>query len=423
MIIIHDMNNSTAPLPRILEAIVVDSLRRFPVVVVTGARQTGKSTLVCSGKIAEGRTYRSFDDYDVLERAQARPDLLLEEAVRLTLDEVQRVPEVLLAIKRDVDRPRTAGRFLLTGSANLLMMRRVSESLAGRAVYLALWPMTEAEKGANPHPGPWSDWLEAADARSVRTNAGNAVEQSDWVPRVLSGGYPVPALTSDPIERAQWFEGYVRTYLERDLQGLAAITSLADFRRLMWLAAHRVGQVLNQSELARDASLPQATAHRYLNLLETSCQIVRIPAFASSRTRRLVKSPRLYWTDTGLAAHLAGIHPQGAAPPSDVPGALLENLVLTQLLAWRETVVPQPGIHYWRTHSGLEVDFVIEAGRRVLPVEVRATSRVRPEDTRGLVAFLDDHRQSAVCGILLYGGEEVVLVSDRIVAVPLGHLW
>lgn len=424
MNITHSVNRSPGALPRLLEPAVVAALGRFPVVVVTGARQTGKTTLVRSGRIAEGRTYRSLDDYDVLERAQAQPDALVAEEAPLTLDEVQRAPALLRAIKREVDRARRPGRYLLTGSANLLMMQRVSESLAGRAVYLTLWPMTEAEKRGRPDVGPWDQWLGAGDAASLREVGQAEAGTTAWQVRALEGGYPVPALSDDPTLRAQWFEGYVRTYLERDLQDVASIAALADFRRLMRMAALRVGRMLNQSELARDAALPQSTTHRYLNLLETSYQIVRIPAFATSRTKRLVKTTKLYWTDTGLAAQLAGItaaQAGGVAP--ETPGALLENLVLNQILAWRETVIPRPEIHYWRTHSGLEVDFVIEQGRRLLPIEVKSAARVRLADTKGLVAFLEEHPKAAPFGIVLYRGSEMTMLTQRIVAVPLAWAW
>ncbi|MFQ5719782.1 MAG: ATP-binding protein [Acidobacteriota bacterium] len=416
------MNRCEALLPRLLEASLAAALRRFPVVVLTGARQTGKTTLVGATSIAKGRTFRSLDDFDVLDRALEEPDLLLQDAECLTLDEVQRAPEMLLAIKRDVDRAREPGRFLLTGSANLLMMRRVSESLAGRAIDLTLWPLTEREKQGRAGAGPWSDWLAAPDVRAAGALF-RSTKTGDWAPRILAGGYPIPALAAEEGERAQWFDGYVRTYLERDLQDLASVSSLSDFRRLIRLAAHRVGQILNQSELARDAALTQPTTHRYLNLLETSYQIVRLPAFAVSQTKRLVKSPKIFWTDTGLAAHLAGFTTPGTAPSPPAPGALLENLVLTQILAWRETVVPRPQIHYWRTRGGIEVDFVIEDRRRLLPVEVKFGRRVRPADARGLGAFLDDHRGSSPFGVLLYGGDETVLLAERIIAVPLGCLW
>ncbi len=414
MVIIHGVNNLQKPLARLLEPAVTDALRRFPVVIVSGARQTGKTTLVGTSALSKGRTYRSLDDYDVLERARAQPDSLLQDADRLTLDEVQRVPELLLAIKRDVDRSRKPGRFLLTGSAQLLMMGRVSESLAGRAVYLTLWPMTEAEKQGTSRGGPWSRWIEASDAPAASRFARERGSEGGWRARVVAGGFPVPALECDATGRTQWFDGYLRTYLERDLQDLSAISSLPDFRRLMRLAAHRVGQMLNQSELARDAALAQATAHRYLNLLETSYQIVRIPAFAGSKTKRLVKTPKLYWTDTGLAAHLAG---------ATENGAFLENLVLMQILAWRETVIPRPEVHYWRTAGGLEVDFVIEHGRRLLPIEVKSSRRLRPDDAKGLAAFLDEHRKTAPFGLVLYDGKEVIRLAKRIVAMPLGAVW
>jgi hypothetical protein len=423
MNIIHAVNRSSAPLSRLLEPVVAESLRHFPVVVITGARQTGKTTLVGASALAKGRTFRSLDDFDVLERARSQPDSLLQDGERLTLDEIQRAPELLLAIKRDVDRKRTPGRFLLTGSANLLMMRRVSESLAGRAVYHALWPMTEAEKAGRAESGPWSEWLVADEVRAATKIASGWEAGAGWIARALAGGYPVPALGLEEPARSQWFDGYVRTYLERDLQDIASISSLSDFRRLMRLATLRIGQVLNQSHLARDAALAQATAHRYLNLLEASYQIVRIPAFATSRTKRLVKAPKLFWTDTGLAAHLAALSSATTAPRSEVPGALLENLVLTQILTWRETISPRPELHYWRTHAGAEVDFVIEHGRRLLPIEVKATQRARLADVAGLTAFLEEHPRAAPIGILLYGGKEVAVLTERIVAVPVARAW
>lgn len=399
---------------------VLAALSRFPVVLVMGARQTGKTTLVGGGEIAKGRTYRSLDDYEVLERATANPDALLLDAERLTLDEVQRTPDLLRAIKRAVDRSRKAGQFLLTGSANLLMMQRISESLAGRAVYLTLWPMTEAEKRDRAGAGPWDAWIDAADASAARGLAVPRPAGGTWQSRARAGGYPPAALSAEPAARSQWFDGYVRTYLERDLQDLSSISSLPDFRRLMKLASIRVGHVLNQSELARDAALSVPTAHRYLNLLETSYQVVRLAAYATSRTKRLVKSPKLYWTDTGLAAHLAGLP---ASTDEDVPGALLENLVLMQILAWRETAVPRPEIHYWRTQAGAEVDFVIESGRRLLPIEVKAARRARPSDAKGLEAFLHDNPKRAPFGILLYGGREVLVLTEKVVAVPLDCVW
>ena len=202
---------------------------------------------------------------------------------------------------------------------------------------------------------------------------------------------------------------------------MTRIAALPDFRRLMRLAALRIGQMLNQTELGRDAGLKQATAHRYLNLLEISYQIIRLPAFAVSRTKRLVKSPKIYWTDSGLASHLSGFGSPGDPIPGKFAGYLLENLVLVHLLALRETVSPRPEIHYWRTQSGDEVDFVIESGKRVLPVEVKSSRGVRLADAASLRLFLEKYKL-APFGVLLYGGDEVIPVTERILAVPLGPL-
>ena len=420
MNIIHGMNRKSTCLPRLIAPRIAGALRHFPVVVLTGARQTGKSTLVSSPPLGNRRTYRSLDDFDVLERAQNRPDLLIQEAGRMTLDEVQRAPSLLVAIKRSVDRDRTAGQFLLTGSQNLLMMRRISETLAGRAVYLTLWPMAESEKSGNPSPGPWERLLKARSATAAERILAAPVVSHPWEKKALAGGYPVPSLQLKASRRSEWFEGYVRTYLERDLQEVTSVSALADFRRLMRMAALRIGQTLNQTDLARDAALSQPTAHRYLNVLETSYQLLRIPAFAESRTKRLVKSPKLFWTDTGLATHLAGYGSQKELSGT-FGGAILENLVLTQLLAWKETVSPRPEIYYWRTHTQQEVDFVLEWDRHLLPLEIKRGQRVRLAEIKSLELFLEEHPKLARVGIVLYGGTEVLRLSDRIVAAPLGH--
>ena len=422
MTIIHVVNRlHTTFIPRLLTPIVQEALGQFPVVVLTGARQTGKSTLVQHLPSARTRAYRTLDDLDLLARAEHSPEAVLEESDRLTLDEVQRAPQILLAIKRAVDKDRRKGRFLLTGSANLLLMRRVSESLAGRAAYLALLPMTEREKRCRAEPGPWSRLLQAGTTTElVRALEWNGDPATGWPERALTGGYPSVVLSASPRERLRWFEGYVRTYLERDLQDIASISALADFRRLMGLVALRLGQILNQSELGRDAALSQPTVHRYLNLLETSYQLVRVPAFARSRSKRLIKSPKAYWNDVGLGAFLAGLTDPGEVRRHPLAGALLENLVLTQLLAWREVELPRPQISYWRTAAGAEVDFVIESSHGLLPVEVKASPRARPETCGSIEGFLDEHPKAARVGLVLYGGNEIVQLSRRVVAAPVG---
>jgi predicted AAA+ superfamily ATPase len=391
------------------------------VVVLLGARQTGKTTLVTKKRMGGSRTYLSMDDLDTLGVARSRPEDLVEMAGPLTFDEVQRAPELLHAIKRSVDRDRRPGRFLLTGSANLLMMRRVSESLAGRAVYIHLLPMTEAEKAGRAEAGPWGRLLacedESAALDAMKTLP--AAPARDLDAQLLVGGYPPSVLASSTEQRIEWFDGYVRTYLERDLREVASITALPDFKRLLKLAALRVGQTVQQTSLGREAALPNYTVHRYLNLMETSMQTVRLPPFLPNRGKRLVKLPKLFWTDTGLAAHLADIHSLKQFGASPMAGALTENIVLTQLLAWRETVLPRPEICFWRTHAGAEVDLVIEFGRRALPIEIKRSTRVKPAELEGMRTFLREHSGRAPFGLVLYGGTEITPILAGVIAVPL----
>ncbi|MDR7420413.1 MAG: AAA family ATPase, partial [Armatimonadota bacterium] len=226
MTIIH----AVRPLPRLVGATLAERLRVMPAVVLTGARQTGKTTLA-EHLLPSERQYRSLDDLDTLDAARRDPEVLVGGKGPVTLDEVQRAPDLLKAVKRAIDRERRAGRFLLTGSANLLLMRQVSESLAGRASYVTLWPMTRGEQRGEARAGAWDALLAADDGDWRDLLAARPGEPEDWRALALRGGFPAPALAlKTTSDRAVWFDGYVRTYLERDLQDLAAISALPDFR-------------------------------------------------------------------------------------------------------------------------------------------------------------------------------------------------
>ncbi|HEX5760480.1 MAG TPA: ATP-binding protein [Thermoanaerobaculia bacterium] len=397
-------------LPRAVGDALVERLRVMPAVVVTGARQTGKSTL--AERLVPGeRRYLSLDELDVLDAARRDPEVLVGGTGPVTLDEVQREPGVLRAVKRAIDRDRKPGRFLLTGSANLLLMRQVSESLAGRASYLTLWPMTRREQRGLGRCGAWSELLAARDEEWRELLAAEPDAPDDWRALARRGGFPTPAVElKTPKERTIWFDGYVRTYLERDLQDLASISALPDFRRLMRAACLRLGQLVNQTELGRDVALPQPTVHRWLNLLETSYLLVRLPAYAVNRTKRLIKAPKIYWGDTGVALHLA---------EQDEPGgAHLENLVLDDLLAWRDTLLERAEIGYWRTTIGEEVDFVIETGGRLLPIEIKASARPRLADATHLRAFRAEYGKKARAGLLLHSGSTLEWLAPDVLAAP-----
>ena len=256
------------------------------------------------------------------------------------------------------------------------MMKGVNESLAGRAAYLTIWPMMRQEQLG-----------------------------------LGRGGYPRPAVhLSSDLARGEWFEGYVNTYLERDIPELSPIAHLADFRRLMRSLALRVGTLVNQTQLARETNLPQTTVQRYLNLLETSYQLVRVPPYTVSRVKRLIKTPKLYWSDVGLAMHLSG--------ETVARGEHLENIVAQDLLVWQQTQTPAPQILYWRTTTGREVDFVIEAGQTLLPIEVKATISPSSGDLANLRAFMEEYGDAVKGGLFLYNGDETFWIAKQVLAVP-----
>jgi len=389
------------------------ALRQLPVVVLSGLRQSGKSTLLQNEPgLARGHPYRALDDFATLSAARSNPDSLLEKAA--ILDEVQRCPELLVALKKCVDEQRRPGRFILSGSANLALLGHVSETLAGRAAYFTMHPMTRREqRGATAREPFLAKFLLSP---ALPDGKAEPVTEKE----ILTGGLPPACLgAADGVD--EWFRGYVQTYVERDVRQLTQITDLIAFRTLAQLAALRTGQVLVISALGRDAKLNAVTAGRYLNLLEASFLIRRLPPFLKNASSRLVKSPKLHFTDSGLAAHLAGITTLEPGRDDLLRGALFETYVAQNLAALLEAHLPDAQLAFWHEQGRHEVDFVIEANRKVFGIEVKAATRWKESDLSGLRAFLD-RTPSCVAAVLAYNGTEAVKLSARLFAIPLGQL-
>lgn len=388
----------------------------LPVSVLTGARQTGKTTLAKS--IEPSRVHFTLDEVGVLDQAERNPESLL--ATRpVILDEVQRAPQLLLAVKRAVDERRRAGDFILTGSANLLLMEKVADTLAGRALYMELPPFCptewrERKEGLAPLDNLFSpdfDWRQWPD------------EPGDWQPWLLRGGFPPALQIESEADCGLWFAAYVQTYLERDLRQLSAVSSLPDFQRVMALAAQRTGRLLNQAGLARDAALSHATTHRHLNLLETGCLISRIRPLSTNPSIALVKAPKLLWADCGLAAALAGIRSSTDLAHRLDAGFWLEQTLFQTLQTWRTLEPQRRKLHFWRDRAGHEVDFILEQDHKWVAVEIKTGSQVTSNDTLGIRAFRDSLKQktSLVRGVVLHAGKARPLDANDM-ALPWGWM-
>ncbi|HEY2029126.1 MAG TPA: ATP-binding protein [Myxococcales bacterium] len=390
------------------------ALQDMPAVVLTGMRQTGKSTLLTSAPPLAGRRYATLDDFAQLESARADPEGFLAGDEPLTIDEVQRAPQLLVAVKRAIDKDRRPGRFLLSGSANLSLLEGVSESLAGRAVYLSLRPFSVREVRGLTAEAPFLPRF-FAEPRLPRAAASPL--RAD---EVLAGGLP-PVALRHVRDRSLWFRGFVQTYLERDVRDLAQVANLAAFRRLLQLTALRTGQLLNASELGRDAQLSASTAARWLGLLETSFTVTRLHPFLANRASRLIKAPKLYAGDAGLAAHLAGVDDLAQTAVEPLRGALFETYVAHSLGALLESHWPGASLSFWNIQGRHEVDFVVESARDTLAIEVKTASRWNDRDLKGLRAFL---QQTSRCraAILAYNGEHAAHLGEKLWAIPLGTL-
>ncbi len=390
-----------------------EASRDHAVIVLTGARQVGKSTLLLNSEPFRNWRYLSMDDFDVQAQARRKPEALWAGTTQVILDEVQKAPDMLVAVKRAVDQNPGTYHFVLSGSANLLLMKQVSESLAGRAVYFILDPMALGEINQTPRP----ELLTRLLAGDFPDEGGLDQAPPDPTELLMRGLMP-PLLSLDsPQSWTRWWEGYVATYLERDLRQVAQIDALLDFRKAMELVALRSGQLLNQSEVARDAQLTQPTVYRYLNLLETTNLFDRLPAYTVSHASRLLKSPKAFLNDPGLAVFLSGYYELGDLKKSREYGAYFETLIYHHLRLLTRLMTPSGRLSFWRTRDGKEVDFVVEHGRRVAAVEVKATNNPGYRDIAGLQAFLGEH-PGAVAGILLHSGREIRRLDKKIMALP-----
>ena len=395
-------------------------LAQFPAVVILGARQVGKSTFLAQ-HLDEWRRL-DLEDGATEEWVGSDPRLFLRDHPdHVCFDEAQRIPSLFPALRVAIDRDRRPGRYVLTGSASPHLVKGVSESLAGRAAVLELRLLTTAEVMGRA-PSPFLDLLLAADSAprlregldALLSPAPDAAIESRW----MRGGYPEPYLLDDSHARARWFDAYIRLLAERDLADLHRDLRPVAVLRLLRMLAVRHGQVLNVSDLARDAGVSTKTIKAFLDILEGAFLWFRLSPYHVNVGKRLVRQPKGYLCDTGILHALLAVGAYDDLQISPFLGASWESFVIGELLTARSRLDHPPEPFFWSTHQGAEVDLVLERGGRVWPIEVKHTSHLQGRQHWGLRSFLDDVGDRAPFGVLIYRGEHVARVTERIVAVP-----
>lgn len=407
-------------LPRPLSEAIRAALADTPVVCLLGPRQSGKTTLV--KRLAADREFISLDEQAPYQTARKDPAGFINGLPdHVTVDEIQRVPELLPAIKLSVDRNRHPGHFLLTGSANLLFLPTVTESLAGRMETLTLHSLTEAEK--ERQPGHFLRDLLSDDIKpEIRGDRGENFG-ADLARRLVAGGYPA-ALSQSSSRRRRWHRKYLQALIIRDIQEVAQIKDAEKLEQLLTLLARRGGQLLDASKLARAINLHRTTLEHYLAVLARLFLIRKLPAWRPSETARLVKAPKVHLCDSGLAATLANLSEDDWLRQRARMGPLLESFVVQQLTAQADWTDPELEFWHYRDKDQVEVDIVMTHGDRVWGFEVKASSSLHESDGQGLARLARRCGKQFQRGIVFYAGPSIFPMPDkRMFTVPLGELW
>lgn len=411
-------------LRRSLEEPLRDALSDARIVLLTGARQSGKTTLV-EGLREDaaprgGRRYLTFDDAATQAAAHADPaGFVAGLSGPIALDEIQRVPELFPALKVAVDRDRSRGRFLLTGSANVLLLPRLSESLAGRMQVLTLWPLSQGEIA-----GVRESFVDALFAEHLPELPKARPGGADLAARIASGGYPEIVTGRRKARPSAWFGSYVTTILQRDVREMSSIEGLAALPRLLAAVASRQMALLSFADLARTVGLSQSTAKRYLALLQATFLVETVPAWYRNIGKRLAKSPKVLVADSGLAAHLQGQDAVGLRADRDRLGPLLEAFVAMEIKKQAGWSRAEAQLFHFRSSAGQEVDLVLEdrAGR-VVGMEVKASTSASSSDFKGLRVLAEAAGRHFRRGIVLYSGDQVLSFGKGLYAVPTRALW
>jgi predicted AAA+ superfamily ATPase len=408
-------NQSPEILPRHLSQSVLEAMQDTPAVLINGPRQSGKTTL--AKQCAPNLPYYTLDDPTLLNAVRADPLGFVQQLDRAIIDEVQRAPELLLALKLSVDQNRRPGRFLLTGSANLMALPQVSESLAGRIEILTLLPLSQAELNQRP-----SQFLKCALTQTWPLQVSSAVN-SELTAQVLTGGFPEMQQRSEASRRQAWARAYTTTLVERDIRDLAQLEQIRQVPQLLAIAAELSGQLLNLTQIGGQIGLDAKTVAKYLDLLERLFLVRRLPAWSRNHLKRLTKTPKLHFIDSGLQSTLTGLTADAVFMDRSRFGATLETWVYGELLKIL-SLTPEPWfLSHYRDNLKHEVDFVLESpSQQVLGIEVKAAASVQAQDFKNLRVLREHCGKQFVSGIVLYNGSHAISFGEQFWAIPLQML-
>lgn len=411
------MNETKLLYPRLLATRIAEAMADTPVVLVAGPRQAGKTTLVREAA-GQGMRYLTLDDELTLLAAKNDPVGMIRSLDRAVIDEIQRAPQLLLAIKKTVDEDRRPGRFLLTGSANLMALPTVADSLAGRMETLMLLPLSQSEINRSA-----ANWVDAAFAGGL-LKVGQPILGDDLVETVLRGGYPEAVSRPTARRRTAWGRQYMDAIIQRDVRDVAGIDRLDQLPRFLRGLSQVCGQMCNYTQLGGQIGLDHKTAAKYIGVFEQMYLLKRIEVWAKNRLSRVVKTPKLQFIDSGLLSTLADVTPALVQQDRSRFGSVLETFVFGELLKHTTTAEGDYQLFYYRDHDQLEVDFVIEnAAGHVVGVEVKGAATVTRNDLRGLKRLASVAGAQFKLGVILYDGLETLPLGEGLWAAPLASLW
>lgn len=414
---------------RTVESAISELFDVFPIVVITGPRQAGKSTMI-KHFINPGWKYYSLDNRELLLRIKSDPTLFVNSIhSHVAIDEAQKCPELFHALKELVDKGFNY-QIILSGSTNFLLMKSITESLAGRVGLLELLPFSFGELLGVESNGLVQEICNSRDIEDLFARLNRIKNQKQTVSNdmlvdfIYKGGLPrIHELKSAPA-RLRWFQNYVSTYIERDLRDLTQVADLDLFQRVYKLIAYQNGGMINMSTVASDAGATAHTVKRYISILETSYQCKRLPSYHYNQRKQIIKTPKIYYLDSGMVNYFMQHTTVERMLYGGSWGSMLETHVFSELYKEFKDMAPKPSLYYWRTNNGAEVDFIIEYQNRLIPLEVKSSIQIKSTSIRGLTSFCESQAEGRVpFSLVIYRGDEIAYINKTTLAIPVGLLY